>query len=176
VLLLLVGGVVMPLISQVLQTHEQKMQQLFRLQRLHNSVARETAIADNWQTLQQQVAEQQLFNGRDTEAMASADMQTQLKAIVTDAGGQLTSTQGLPGRLDNGFMRIAVKVRLTCSVDALRDMLFRLNTASPLLMVDQLDVTPIHAVFDTHAKNNPTTQLNVSLQVFSMMRGVSHEP
>lgn len=172
VLLLFVLAVLMPLISSGIDYYDEKNDLLFRLQRQQKIAARKDSVAESLEAIKQQFEEQGYFTNSDTEALASAELQNIVKTAVTDAGGQLTSTQGLPGKADNGFNRVAVRVRMTGSIETLRSVMHSIAAAVPLLIVDQLDVTPVRGVRNRASnKIEPNSQLNVSFQVVSFMRG-----
>lgn len=167
-----VFAVLMPLIGTGLQYYEEKNDLLFRLQRQQHIASREASVAENLQAIKQQFDEQGYFSTSDTEALASAELQNLVKTAVTDAGGQLTSTQGLPGKLEGDFFRVAVKVRMTANMETLSSVLHSIETSIPLLIIDQLDVSPVRGVRNrTTNKIDPSSQLNVSFQVVSFMRG-----
>lgn len=173
VLLIFVAAVLIPLTSAGLAYYDEKNELLFRLQRQEKIVARKDQVAAGLDALKSRFQQQEYFSNRDTEALASADLQNIIKTAVTDAGGQLTSTQGLPGRSEEDFMRVSVRVRMTCNIDTLRNVLQTLTATKPLLVVDQLDVTPARtAGRPNHAKVKlePGGQLNVSFEVVSFIR------
>lgn len=163
---------IIPLLSASLEYHEEKNDLMFRLQRQQSISGRRTQVAEELESIKQQFQEQGYFSNSGTEALASAELQNIVKTAVADAGGQLTSTQGLPGKLEDGFFRIAVKVRMTGTMESLVSVLNTLETAVPVLVVDQMDVNPMRGVRNrTTNKVEPSAQLNVSFEVVSFMRG-----
>lgn len=166
--------VLLPLATGWLDYREQKDDLLFRLQRQQTIAARRDSVARNLESLNQQYQQQEYLSNSDTEALASAELQNIVKTAVTEAGGQLTSTQGLPGKTENDFVRIAVKVRMSGSIESLRTVLHGLDTNAPLLLVDQLDISPVRGARNrTTNKMDPSAQLNVSFEVISFMRAKS---
>lgn len=174
VLLLFVLGVLMPLLSNGLAYYDEKNDLLFRLQRQQKIAARKDSGKEELEAVKQQFQEQGYFSNRDTEALASADLQNIVKTAVTDAGGQLTSTQGLPGKIESGFNRVAVRVRMTGNMETLRAVLSGFARTVPVLIIDQIDITPVRGARSRPNmpgnKIEPTAQLNVSFQVVSFMR------
>ncbi|ATG90463.1 type II secretion system protein GspM [Methylomonas koyamae] len=171
VVIVITLAVLLPLFNSWLDYREQKDKLLFRLQRQQTIAARRDSVAQNLDFLHQQFQEQGYLSDSDTESLASAELQNIIKTAVTDAGGQLTSTQGLPGKAEDGFMRILVKVRMSCSMEALRAVLHTLENNVPLLLVDQLDISPVRGTRNRSSnKLEPSSQLNVSFQVVSFMR------
>lgn len=174
VLAAVVFAVLMPLISTGLAYHDEKIDLLFRLQRQQTIAGRETLVAEQLEAIKQQFLEQGYFSTSNTEALASAELQNIVKTAVADAGGQLTSTQGLPGKMNNGFFRVAVKVRMTGSMETLVGVLHTIETAVPVLIVDQLDINPVRGTRNRKTnKVEPSDQLNVSFQVVSFLRSPS---
>jgi len=171
VLLVFVLAVLIPLLNNGLAYHEQNNDLLFRLQRQQKIAARKDSVAQNVEAIKHKFQEQGYFSNRDTEALASADLQNIVKTAVTDAGGQLTSTQGLPGKTENGFNRVAVRVRMTGNIETLRSVLHSFAVTTPVLIIDQLDITPVRGARNRpNNKTEPSAQLNVSFQVVSFMR------
>lgn len=169
--LVTVLAALLPLFNTWLDYREQKETLLFRLQRQQTIAARRDSVAQNLDFLHEQFQQQGYLSDSDTESLASAELQNIIKTAVTDAGGQLTSTQGLPGKTEDGFMRILVKVRMSCSMEALRAVLYALETNIPLLLIDQLDISPVRGARNrSNNKLEPSSQLNVSFQVVSFMR------
>ncbi|MDD4913410.1 MAG: type II secretion system protein GspM [Methylococcales bacterium] len=173
VLLVFLLAVLIPLIGNGLALYDEKSDLLFRLQRQQKIIARKDLVAKNLEAVKARFQEQGYFSNRDTEALASADLQNIIKTTVTDAGGQLTSTQGLPGKTDNDFTKVSVRVRMTCTIETLRTVLHALTAATPVLIIDQIDIAPTRTGRPNHAKikNEPSGQLNVSFQVVSFIRG-----
>ena len=174
-LLVLAAGVfavIVPLVRAGIDYHEQKNDLLFRLQRQQHIAAREASVAEALESVKQQFEAQGYFSTSNTEALASAELQNLVKTAVTDAGGQLTSTQGLPGKQEDGFFQVAVRVRMTATIETLATVLHSIETAVPVLIVDQLDINPVRGTRNrTTNKIEPSAQLNVSFQVVSFMRG-----
>ncbi|QPK64642.1 type II secretion system protein M [Methylomonas sp. LL1] len=165
-------ALLLPLITTGLAYHEEKNDLLFRLQRQQSIAGRESRVAEDLEAIKQQFSQQGYFSTSSTEALASAELQNIVKTAVSDAGGQLTSTQGLPGKMNDGFLRISVKVRMTANMEALLGVLHAIETAVPVLIVEQLDINPVRGARNRSTnKVEPSGQLNVSFEVVSFMRG-----
>jgi general secretion pathway protein M len=174
-LLLVLSGVVLgifyPLLSNGLALYDEKNALLFRLERQQKILARRDVVKQNLESVKKQFKERGYFSSRDTESLATADLQNVAKTAITDAGGQLTSTQAMPGKIENGFNRITVRVRMTGTIESLRSILHTVATSVPIMIVDQLDISPVRAVKTrTNNKADSSSQLNVSFQLVSFMR------
>jgi general secretion pathway protein M len=115
----------------------------FRLQRFRKVAAEKEYWLGLLEEIKEQGKDREQFISRDTAALASADLQTLIKKTVTDAGGELISTQVFPERKQDQFTRIAVKVRMTGSTVVLREVLYAFETGTPILFIENLNLRPI---------------------------------
>ena len=88
--------IILPLINQGVALHEEKMALAFRLQQYERILGRKQAVIDEIEALKAQYAEQNYLSTQNTSALASAELQEMIKQAIVEAGGQLSSTQGLP--------------------------------------------------------------------------------
>jgi len=75
-----------------------------------------------------------------TDNLAAAELQNQLKQMVEGSGGTLVSSQLLPSADKGEVHAVSVSLRLNCSTDELFDILYKIESARPLLFVDTLSV------------------------------------
>ncbi len=94
-----------------------------------------------------------------------------IKQAIIEAGGQLSSTQGLPVVTKNNFNRIPINVRMTGNSEVLRAVLHKIETATPLVVVEQIDIRPMRGVRNkvTH-QIDPSNELSVNFQAVSFMK------
>ena len=170
--MLLVGGIlIVPIISKGLELNEEKQNLLFKLQQYQRILAKKDAVVKSMDTIKAQHEEQGYFNSQATDALASAEMQDFIKKSIVDAGGQLSSTQAIPVSVKDGFSRITVRVRMTGNSETLRAVLYKIETSTPLILIDQIDIRPMRGRrnMTTH-KIEPSNDLNVNFQAVSFMR------
>jgi general secretion pathway protein M len=174
--LILIGLiVVVPIISKGLELYETKENLAFSLKKYEQILAGKNAIVGNIAAIKQQHEEQGYFNTQGTSALASAQMQEFIKQAIVQAGGQLSSTQVLPS-VDNKekFNRITVSVRMTGNIEVLRDVLYKLETATPLIVIEQLDIRPMRSVRNRITRQiEPSNGLNINFQAIGFMRAQS---
>jgi general secretion pathway protein M len=84
-------------------------------------------------------------------------------------GGQLVSTQGLPSENQKQFLKIVVSVRLMTNAEALASVLAYLESNTPIMVIDQLDISPIRSSRNNNI-GNQNYPLNVNFKIFSLMR------
>jgi general secretion pathway protein M len=81
----------------------------------------------------------QVFHA-ETAALAGADLQNQLNALVATEGGMLLTSAFRDSNTGGPLAPIAVTVRLRCSMEALLRILHGLENRSPVLFVESLTV------------------------------------
>ena len=162
---------VAPVVSKGLALNEAKNTLVFRLQQYERILAKKDSVIAGIDNIKGQHDEQGYFNSQETDALASADMQNFIKKTIVDAGGQLSSTQAIPVSVKDGFSRITVRVRMTGNSEVLRAVLYKIETSTPLIIIDQIDIRPMRGKrnMTTH-KIEPSNDLNVNFQAVSFMR------
>lgn len=170
--ILLAGFVIIvPIISKGLELNETKESLAFTLKKYEKILAGKGAIVGNIEAIKQQHEEQGYFNTQGTSALASAQMQEFIKQAIVQAGGQLSSTQVLPPNNKDKFSRITVSVRMTGNIEVLRAVLYKLETAAPLLVIEQLDIRPMRSVRNRMTRQiEPSNGLNINFQAIGFMR------
>lgn len=171
VVLLVILVIVLPVINKGLELHETKENLAFTLGKYERILAGKDAIVRNIAAIKQQHERQGYFNTQGTSALASAQMQEFIKQTIVQAGGQLSSTQVLPSTNKDKFSRITVSVRMTGNIEVLRSVLYKLETATPLIVIEQMDIRPMRSVRNrmTH-QIEPSNGLNINFQAIGFMR------
>ena len=76
--------------------------------------------------------------------LAAASLQRTVNNAVQrlgdDPGCQVISLQNVQSREEELFPRVTVKARMRCRMDALRDLLYDLESSTPLMFVDNVNV------------------------------------
>jgi len=123
--------------------------------------------------IKQQSTDQRYFNGQETEALASAEMQDFIKKTIVEAGGQLSSTQTMPSS-DSAtnspakFNHIIVRISMTGNSEMLRTVLYKIENSVPLMIIDQIDIRPVRG-----RRNRKTGQIDASNELAINFRVVS---
>lgn len=170
--ILIVGlAVIVPLVNKGLELHEAKNNLVFRLQQYERVLARKDAVIASMNAIKEQHQKRGLLNSQDTGALASAEVQEFIKKAIVEAGGQLNSTQVLPVTTKNEFSRITVNVRMTGNSEVLRDVLYKIETSTPLIVINQIDITPMRGIRSRITRQlEPSNKLNINFNVVSFMR------
>ncbi|WP_374086131.1 type II secretion system protein GspM [Methylomicrobium lacus] len=171
VILLVIAAVFVPAVSKWMELHEEKGQLALKLKQYERILAGKDAVVASVGTIKEAIQEQNYFNSQSTEALASAEVQEFIKKAIVDAGGQLSSTQALPVKSKDKFSLLTVSVRMTGNSEVLRSVLYRLETSTPLIIIDQLDIRPMRGVRNRQTRQiEQTNDLNVNFQAVSFMR------
>ncbi|MDP3877411.1 MAG: type II secretion system protein GspM [Methylobacter sp.] len=170
-LLLVSLVIIVPVINKGLELYEHKNNLAFTLQQYQRILAKKDAVIDNMNVIKEQHQQRSLLNKQGTAALASAEVQEFIKKAIVDAGGQLSSTQALPVSSKNEFNQITVSVRMTGNSEVLRAVLYKIETAAPLIVVNQLDIRPMRGVRSRVTRQiEPSNELNINFQAVSFMR------
>jgi len=163
--------IILPLINQGLALHDERNTLGFRLEQYERILARKQSVIEEMETLKAQFADENYLSTQNTSALASAELQEMIKQAIVEAGGQLSSTQGLPIVTKNNFNRIPINVRMTGNSEVLRAVLHKIETATPLVVVEQIDIRPMRGVRNkvTH-QIDPSNELSVNFQAISFMK------
>ncbi|MEQ1486531.1 type II secretion system protein GspM [Methyloglobulus sp.] len=162
---------VAPIISKGFELNESKENLAFTLKKYEQILAGKDAIVGNIAAIKQQHENQGYFNNQGTSALASAQMQEFIKQAIVQAGGQLSSTQVLPPTNKDKFSRITVSVRMTGNIEVLRAVLYKLETSTPLIVIEQLDIRPMRSVRNRITRQiEPSNDLNINFQAIGFMR------
>jgi len=163
--------VIVPILSEGLELHKSKNDLMFRLQQYERILATKNTVSASMAKIKQQHDQQGYFNSQETDALASAEMQAFIKKTIVDAGGQLSSTQALPVNNKNRFSRITVSVRMKGNSEVLRAVLYKIETSTPLIIIDQIDIRPMHGAMNNITRQiDSSNELNVNFQAVSFMR------
>jgi general secretion pathway protein M len=163
--------VIVPVINKGLELNESKNNLAFKLEQYERVLARKEAVMQSMNAIKEQYQQSELLNKQSTGALASAEVQEFIKKIIVDAGGQLSSTQALPLTTKTEFSRVTVSVRMTGSSEVLRKVLYKLETSTPLMVINQLEIRPVRGIRSRLTRQiEQSNQLDINFQAVSFMR------
>ncbi|HSN23877.1 MAG TPA: type II secretion system protein GspM [Methylomicrobium sp.] len=171
VIAIILALTLVPAIGQFIELSEEQESLALKLKKYERILSRKASVTDSVKAVNEQIQEQGYFNSQQTEALASAEVQEFIKKAIVDAGGKLSSTQALPVKTKDNFSLLTVSVRMTGNIEVLRSVLYRLETSTPLIMIDQLDIRPMRGVRNRVTRQiDPSNELNINFQAVSFMR------
>ncbi|MEI9997225.1 MAG: type II secretion system protein GspM [Rhizomicrobium sp.] len=80
-----------------------------------------------------------LVGGTSAE-LAAANIQNVMKTLIESAAGQMRSAQNLAPVTSGGFQRIEIQYDLLLPMTRLKDMVYRIETVTPYLFLDSVDL------------------------------------
>lgn len=103
---------------------------------------------------------QVLLTGK-SDAIAAADLQSDLAGLAAASGASLTSTEVLPAQMSGALRQVGIAVDVTASWPALTDLLAAIESARPRMLVDDLVIN------NADAFGAPGTSLHASFSVLA---------
>lgn len=135
-----VGGLVEPIASAYLGAEQSVEQQ-------RAAIAHASAAGADPEALKAELAGLRARQGTvpgalksANDSLAAADLQNRLKSAIEAAHGELRSVQTLPSRVEGGFRRVTIRGHASMKIAALRHALYDLESSSPLLFLDNVEI------------------------------------
>jgi general secretion pathway protein M len=145
-LLLLVGGVLVLVVDQALIGRYRYYQN--SLEQYQGQLAQLERIATTEEPVRQLIAKAQQdrnvtaqYLPQSVPALAAAELQQRLKTLIEAAGGTLQSIQSLPPVEEAGAVKVTISAVMSGDIGGLQRVLYDLESQTPLLFVDNLEVT-----------------------------------
>jgi len=103
------------------------------------------------------------------DSLVAAQIQNRIKALVEAAHGELKSTQVLQVQEEGKYRRVTVRAQMALDLGAAQQVIYGIETASPLLFLDSLDMrSRIGGRYRDGAEDGA---LDLRLDVYGYMRG-----
>jgi general secretion pathway protein M len=177
-LLLLAGGALYLAVDQVLVGRYRYYQNALeqhqgRLAQLERMAATREPVQQLIAKIQQDRNVTAQYLPQSAPALAAAELQQRIKAVVEAAGGTLQSTQALPPVEEGGAVKVAISATMNGDTGSLQKVLYDLESQTPLLFVDNVELSARatrprlpSGRFATYTR----TQLNVQFEVSGYLR------
>jgi general secretion pathway protein M len=131
-----------PLVNAYVETGANLTEAQERLARYRNVAAQRPALEQRFAELLHHETDSGFHLSGRTDALAAADLQRTATAVIERSGGALNSIQPLPAAADGAFRRIAVRVQFTGTTSTLFAAVYELESRTPLLLIDNLEIRP----------------------------------
>lgn len=136
-LYLLVAAPLLDLYAQRRATLEQEH---MLLPRLEAAAATVPVLRQRLAALNTAARSRNVTMGGASDAMASADLQSRIEALASQAGATIGSTENMPVQTQDGYRRIGLRLVLNGSYETLVKLFATLETATPPLIIDNLQI------------------------------------
>ena len=171
-LLVLLGlAVILPWWNQMALYDEEALDTAERMGRYQNLIASKQDLAKELQQLRANQNKQGVFITAPSTELAAAQLQKQAKDAVSQAGGTLVSTQNLEPDADDMPEKIRVRVRIKGDAGALADVLHGIESAHPLMFVENLRVKSRRTVKGRRKNRVTTYSLDVNFDLAGYLLG-----
>lgn len=170
-LVLMYFAVISPLLGLGKEYRETVADLRFRLQHLQKVADGKGPLTQRLDSIKALAQKNEAFLPTSTAALASADLQSRIKQAVSEAGGELSSTQVIPERNEENAVRVGVKIRMTGSTQVLRQVLHTFESGKPYLFIENLNIRPIRMPRNPRDKNPAVEdRLSVDFDVVGYMQ------
>ena len=163
--------ILFPIVQSTLDAKSNYESIIFRIKRLEHLAAHKDEMISELYTLRGASASDSNFLPTESPSLSSANLQAIIKKTVTEAGGELTSTQVIPDHAEGDFIVITVKVRMNGDSPTLRKVLHSFEITIPYLFIDNLNIRPIRMPINPANKNQLVPdKLSIDFDVLGYMR------
>ena len=122
-------------------SRQSNIDQLYdRLQRFRQVAEQDSSLRPEYEQLKRSQLSDGHYLKSDTVAVAGAELQRMIKDITTANRAQVLSTQILPARQEQGFIRIALKVRLRGTLPSILKSFYDIETGEVFLFLDSVSL------------------------------------
>lgn len=140
VTVMLLALVIVP-VWRVNAEYDSKIESLqTRLQSLNSRAEADAALLPRYEQLLRSHAASAHHLKSNTEAVAAAELQGIVKAIAADNATQILTTQILPAAEEQGFIRIALKVRARGPFEGIVQSIYDIEANQTFLFLDKLSL------------------------------------
>jgi hypothetical protein len=131
-------------VQPLIDAFEEKREALAKAQQLAVEFRRRTVPLAEWQAQRETLKARQAKETGTLEAanaaIASANLQAQIRALLAASGGSVRSLQALPPVQEAHLQKIALRIDAMVATARLLDFLYAAEAASPYLFVDSLEL------------------------------------
>ena len=105
--------------------------------------------------------------------LAGAELQDLVRAAIENNAGRITTIQGAAPRDDGRFRQIGINVQLFATTSNLQKILFKLETQTPYILIENVTVSPLNAFRGFKPAPGADPELSVMLEVsaFTLVEG-----
>ncbi len=169
------GLVAAPVIAAYREVGRGIEQSQLLLQRYRRLASQQPQLSARLAELEQRAANAGGYLKGPSDALAAAELQDHVRAVIEGAAGGLRSTQILPAGATEPTVaarRAALRIQLGIDIKGLQKVLYELETGQPYLFIDQLTVRQERR---RRRSNEPEQEpvLDVSFEVYGYVRAAA---
>ncbi|MEQ1637881.1 MAG: type II secretion system protein GspM [Methylococcales bacterium] len=133
-------GVIMPMVSGYYANKQSIAQLQMQLQRYTGKVASRESVIAQTAELKSTIMGFGIFSAQKSIPLVLAEMQEKIKTAVSNAGGELTSTQNLSQKPVDGLVKLGINASFSGKIENLKNILYELESAKPYLMIENIKI------------------------------------
>jgi general secretion pathway protein M len=162
-LLLAFFGFVSPLLDTYRQASSSAEQYRVALEHTRHAGSDLAGLRAELARLKEHQASAVGFMQSSNSSLAAAELQNRIKSSVEAAHGELRSTQILPAREEGAFRRISIRGQIAVNTAALQRVFYDLESASPFLFLDNVEIRSRPARRSGGAEDDPILEVRFDL-------------
>ncbi len=171
VIVIFVMMVILPIVNEASQSKQKIDNLTMRLQRYKQVAAGKKQVIEKLGVLKAGQRKNNQFFKEQSYALASAELQQLVKDAISQVGGMVTSTQVIAAKSEGQFAQVGIRVQLSANIAALKDILYKIESTRPILIVDSLRIRSSKGKYDRKLRKRvETDQLTITLEVSGYMQ------
>ena len=163
VLALLYYLLIFPAINSHAELNEQFDDLQFQYSRFSRSINQIESIKEQLQNFQQSQTDQSGFLEEKSEALAAADLQTQIKNLIESSDANLVSTQVIRNQTEDIFPSVTIKVHMRSNIESTQQVLHQLESDKTILLIDNLYIQMRNQSVSRNARTRLRNRQRVNL-------------
>lgn len=158
-------SVILPIFDRYVSNQNAVADARFHLSRYARAETDRDALQAQLSALQRRSSGQDgIYLTGKTEALAAADLQDRVRAVIRAHLGELRSIQAIANRSDGVFKTVNVRVQMTANTETLYRVLYDLETETPYVFLDNLSIRSSEGT-----AGNVDPMLHVQFNVFGYL-------
>ena len=133
-------ALVLPALSSRQKINDRVEDLEFQVQRFKDKENQIAFLQEQQKTLKQNYSNKEYFFPEKSQALAAADLQRQIKALVESNGGDLVSTQAIESQNSEFHPKVTIKVHMRSDMETLQKVFYELAVNRPLLFTDKITI------------------------------------
>lgn len=164
---------IVPLLGVFYDNQDEIENLTHQLERFRKTAASREQVLSKAAQIKEEIKSATIFSSKDSPALALADMQQKIKATITQAHGELISTQNLVAKQkqnEDSSTKIGINIRFSGRMDSLMNILYEFESARPVMIIENIKITGVRGLRNiTTGKINPIDKVDVSMDIVSFL-------
>ncbi|MCI0400776.1 MAG: type II secretion system protein GspM [Gammaproteobacteria bacterium] len=131
-------ALVLPALSSRQKLNDRVEDLEFQVERFKDTENQIALLQKQQITLKKNYPNKEYFLPEKSQALAAADLQTQIKVLVESNGGELVSTHAIESQDSELHRKVTIKVLMQSDMETLQKVFYELAVNRPLLFTDNI--------------------------------------